>query len=44
MKEGDEIKDVNMVASFEEVQDLLAKVKDATKQVDRISAFTAEAK
>lgn len=43
VKDGDRIKDVNMVASFEEVQDLLAKLKDATKQVDRILASTTEA-
>lgn len=44
VQDGDRVKDINMVATFEEVQDLLAKLKDATKQVDRILASTAEAK
>lgn len=36
LKEGGELKDVTFLATLEEMQDLLAKVKDAAKQVERV--------
>lgn len=30
------LRDINMIASLEEMQDLLSKVRDAVKQVERV--------
>lgn len=36
VKEGKEEKDIRFLATLEEMQDLLAKVRDAVKQVERV--------
>mmetsp|Transcript_6839 Transcript_6839/g.23037 ORF Transcript_6839/g.23037 Transcript_6839/m.23037 type:complete len:202 (-) Transcript_6839:44-649(-) len=42
VKEAGVVRDVQMLASFEQVQDMLAKVRDAVKQVERVLAGAGE--